>query len=395
MAIFNGTDLDDTFLGGDEDDFATGNGGFDALSGGGGNDHLDGGADGDSLDGGDGNDTLLGGTGDDGLTGGAGDDVLDGGEGNDTAVYSASPLGVTVDLGSGTAQGDGNDTLISIEGVLGSAHDDWLIGDAALNLLFGDAGNDLLQGGGGDDLMAGGAGSDTFKFTFTAGGGETRESFTGWLAEQGLSLEGASQGFFSSKYTAYLQHLVDEYGIGEDLNGNGKVKIKINQNDPSGIPSIEGLSEEDAAEMFGDPTSLAVRTGHHHHGHHDHGNHGHGHKHGHKHNDKHDHKHHNDKHDHTKERWYSDSFTIDGGGEQTVSSADGHDSIFDFEWDVDSLDFSGLGAMTLDQFLATFDVTETADGSTLALEGDATWSVTLVGVTGHAEAEFYDQIKFA
>ena len=43
---------------------------------------------------------LTGGDGDDSLVGAAGDDDLDGGSGTDTADYSASALGVTVDLWS-------------------------------------------------------------------------------------------------------------------------------------------------------------------------------------------------------------------------------------------------------------------------------------------------------
>ena len=73
----------------------------------------------------DGNDTLKGGGDDDYLDGGQGDDILDGGAGLDRVAYSVSALaGVTVDLNSvGVAQatGQGNDTLIGIEHVSGTA----------------------------------------------------------------------------------------------------------------------------------------------------------------------------------------------------------------------------------------------------------------------------------
>jgi Ca2+-binding RTX toxin-like protein len=342
--------------------------------------------------------------GDDLLGSGPGDDTLDGGTGKDGAFYLSATSGVTVNLAVSGPQnvggGLGTDTLVNIEDLLGSLGNDVLTGNSQANELVGLNGDDTLTGSGGDDLLAGGEGKDSFKFSFTVAEGEMQESFSGWLAEQGLSLEGASQRFFSSKYTAYLQHLVDEYGIGEDLNGDGKIKIRIKQNDPDGVPFIEGLSREDADAMFDEPTSVMVKTGRHWHSHDYHG-HKHGHKHDHKH-DSHGHKH---DHKHTHERWYSDSFTLEGGGEKAVTSADGKDVILDFAWDVDSLDFSGLGAMSQTDFEATFTVTEVdwgangvADGvmdTVLAMEGDSTWSVTLVGVAGHAEAEFYDQIKFA
>ncbi len=66
--------------------------------------------------------------------------------GTDTATYVAADSGVTVSLmlqGSGQDTGGaGSDTLIGIENLTGSAHDD---------TLGGDAGNNLLDGGGNDD----------------------------------------------------------------------------------------------------------------------------------------------------------------------------------------------------------------------------------------------------
>jgi len=75
----------------------------------------------------------------------------------------------------GTASGaDGNDTLISIEGALGSfAYGDLLQGDDGDNVLegrggddsiSGGAGNDTLNGGDGDDLLDGGTGIDVAVF---------------------------------------------------------------------------------------------------------------------------------------------------------------------------------------------------------------------------------------
>jgi Ca2+-binding RTX toxin-like protein/Tol biopolymer transport system component len=115
------------------------------------------------LRGGAGADSLLGRGGADDLDGGADDDELDGGEGPDTARHESAPGPVRVDLGEGSSSGDGTDRLVSIEGAVGSSHDDVLRGDEGANVLDGASGNDLLVGKRGDDTLLGadGAGFDT------------------------------------------------------------------------------------------------------------------------------------------------------------------------------------------------------------------------------------------
>jgi Ca2+-binding RTX toxin-like protein len=111
-----------------------------------------------------GNDTMLGEGGDDTLDGGVGHDRLDGGDGFDTASYATATMGVTVSLAvQGTAQAtaNGNDTLVSIEALEGSAFNDTLTGSAGTDTLIGGNGNDTLIGGDGNDLLIGGAGADT------------------------------------------------------------------------------------------------------------------------------------------------------------------------------------------------------------------------------------------
>jgi Ca2+-binding RTX toxin-like protein len=118
-------------------------------------------------------DQLHGGGGDDLLIGGTGDDLLDGGAGLDIVSYQAAESRMTVDLGAGTAQSDygsalygiGIDTLVSIDGVLGSIHGDTLIGHGGDNVLSGEAGDDLLRGLAGDDVLNGGDDVDTADFS--------------------------------------------------------------------------------------------------------------------------------------------------------------------------------------------------------------------------------------
>ena len=93
------------------------------------------GDDGDNhLVGGDGDDIIRGLGGDDLLEGGLGRDTLDGGEGTDTADYRYYAQGLILTLVGGTAlgAGDDRDSLTGIENVIGSAHDDFMAGDACL-----------------------------------------------------------------------------------------------------------------------------------------------------------------------------------------------------------------------------------------------------------------------
>ncbi|MFN8232101.1 MAG: hypothetical protein U0V56_00990 [Actinomycetota bacterium] len=71
----------------------------------------------DTLDGGDGNDTLRGSDGNDTLRSSLGDDSFDGGTGKDVIEFGLATSGVTVNLGSTSAQstGQGNDTLANLE----------------------------------------------------------------------------------------------------------------------------------------------------------------------------------------------------------------------------------------------------------------------------------------
>ena len=139
-----------TMTGSASGDFLYGFGGADTLSGLGGNDYLDGGSGDDMLSGGDGDDVLIG---------GLGDDTLDGGAGFDRVDYTNAPAAVTVSLVTNRATGGaGNDTLISISHITGSAFSDTLIGDDQINSIIGGGGADVIFGGGGNDVLVAGAG---------------------------------------------------------------------------------------------------------------------------------------------------------------------------------------------------------------------------------------------
>jgi serralysin len=140
----------------------------------------------DVLTGTPGSDVLQGLGGDDVLQGGPGDDTLDGGAGTDNAFYASAPSGVTVSLAlQGQAQdthGAGNDTLIGIENLYGSAFGDTLTGDDGANSILGNGGADVLNGAGGDDYLMGGPGNDTID----GGSGVDTAAFSG--ARAGYSI---------------------------------------------------------------------------------------------------------------------------------------------------------------------------------------------------------------
>ncbi|WP_424986016.1 calcium-binding protein [Microbulbifer sp. S227A] len=214
--ILTGTDADDVLLGRGGNDRLIGGGGADRLVGGAGRDFavylgldaqtvivadllvgsgLSGEAQGDSYEqieglvgsvfadrligddhdnwliGREGDDTLNGNAGNDRISGGFGADTLSGGAGLDWLMYRHSKSAVTVDLGADLAQGGDaqGDVFSGFENLLGSHHDDLLIGTSGANTIrggFGDdtlrgaGGNDRLNGGWGDDILEGGAGDD-------------------------------------------------------------------------------------------------------------------------------------------------------------------------------------------------------------------------------------------
>ncbi|HEX2040892.1 MAG TPA: calcium-binding protein [Acidimicrobiales bacterium] len=114
--------------------------------------------------------TLTGGAGSDTLRGLGANDTLVGGDGLDTVDFSTTGAGVVVDLGTGTAVGEGSDSVLTVENVTGSTGDDTITGDDGANVLGGGAGNDILVGLAGNDSLNGGAGRDAASYaTATAG----------------------------------------------------------------------------------------------------------------------------------------------------------------------------------------------------------------------------------
>lgn len=119
-------------------------------------------------------DTLTGNSGDNVLEGHSGadtlfatlsvtNDVLIGGTGNDTVSFANATAGVTVNLASSSVQdtGWGSHQFLTVESLIGSAHDDTLTAQTSVAAsLQGGGGNDTLTGSSQNDVLAGGEGND-------------------------------------------------------------------------------------------------------------------------------------------------------------------------------------------------------------------------------------------
>jgi Ca2+-binding RTX toxin-like protein len=202
-----GSNFNDTFFGNASDNILRGGDGADHLTGQGGSDILDGGLGDDTLDGG----SLF----------------ADGPIGWDLADYSLATAGVTIDMHYSvqhTVMGD--DTFVSIEGMIGSAFDDVL--RAGIEM-YGGAGNDLLdgagpslthaEGGAGDDIIMGAAGKDELygddgADIITGGlgvdlidGGAGDDVITAGWGDDDLT---GGAGADTFKYLTYLDSMYDE-----------------------------------------------------------------------------------------------------------------------------------------------------------------------------------------
>jgi Ca2+-binding RTX toxin-like protein len=137
--------------GSDHDDTLTGDPGTNYLFGGDGNDQISSGS----------NSGSFGETSDNGsdevfefdfMGGDGGDDTITGGAGLQVVDFTSSDEPVDVDLTSGVATGDGNDTISEVNVVIGSFLSDVLTGDDEGNGFEGGGGSDTIDGQDGTDV---------------------------------------------------------------------------------------------------------------------------------------------------------------------------------------------------------------------------------------------------
>ena len=181
---FQGSSGTDQIIGDDTDNIIDGNGGLDIeLRGKGGNDTIrliagsaygdegndtitvtpSGTSSGSNLYGGAGDDVLTGGGAQDNFYSGSGADRLDGKGNNDTAIYTASAVGVTIDLTTNRGKGGDaeGDSWFNIENFRGSHFADNFIADDQDRKFFGGAGDDYFTAGKGKNTYSGHTGSRT------------------------------------------------------------------------------------------------------------------------------------------------------------------------------------------------------------------------------------------
>ncbi|MDB5440395.1 MAG: hypothetical protein JWM33_2822 [Caulobacteraceae bacterium] len=165
---------------------------------------------------------LIGSALDDVLEGNADDNKLYGGLGADTVSYASAGAGVVVNLSQTGAQntlGAGNDTLAGFENLTGSAFNDALTGDAGANVLQGLAGDDSLNGAGGSDTVSysAAAGSVTVSLALS-GPQDTHGAGVDSLA----SIENLIGSAFSDALTGDAGSNLLQGGDGDDiLEGGG------------------------------------------------------------------------------------------------------------------------------------------------------------------------------
>jgi Ca2+-binding RTX toxin-like protein len=203
------------------------------------------------LRGGRGIDSLYGGDGDDALSGGWDSDVLDGGAGFDVVLYDDAIRGVTVNLLTRVATDDsgGTDSLIDVEGVVGSQYADTLVLGAVRGIAVGRAGDDTLTGGAEGDALHGGSGKDKID---GGGGIDTVVYLDDGLDGVGVSLGGvtvdlgrnrATDNWGNTDKLANVENVVGS-SFGDSLAGNTAANLL------EGLAGNDRLDGKDGADVL-------------------------------------------------------------------------------------------------------------------------------------------------
>jgi Ca2+-binding RTX toxin-like protein len=312
VADIVGTPGDDTIYGTDD-----GTGGQDVIAGLGGNDviygldaepgrdYVEGWEHGDIICGHGGSDTIypgcantcnggeaLGGRGADviheywdGITvyGGPGDDTFFS-DGSYGVTYSSARGPITANLSTGVVTGEGTDTLIDVDGVVGTDYGDTLIGGDSSDgftggdgddRIYGRGGNDSIVAGLGNDLIDGGRGGDRLGFGGSPNG-VWASLIAGWAEGEGsdtlLRIESLNDSDFDDTLIGNTgdnslvggggtdrlygrrgnDMVVDQYGDGDQLYGNRGNDWLDSNNDESHAPDLldAGIGWDTCTDWF-------------------------------------------------------------------------------------------------------------------------------------------------
>jgi serralysin len=152
-----------------------------------------------------------------------------------------------------------------IQDAVGTAYNDFLIGNNAMNWLAGGAGNDTIEGRGGNDFLSGGPGNDTLSGGAgldTALYGGARAAFTVQHAGAGFVVTGGDAG--TDSLTGIERLWFNDSRVALDLDGNAGIAAKI-LGSVFGAPAVHNtaavaicLSVLDAGMSYHDLMQLAL-----------------------------------------------------------------------------------------------------------------------------------------
>lgn len=209
-------------------------------------------------------DILTGSAANDIIDGGASvaNDTLTGGAGVDTVSFASVGTGVTVNLGTTTAQntvGAGTDTITLFENLTGSAFNDTLTGDGNAN---------VIEGGLGDDAINGGAGTDTASYEGSTAavtvnlGLTTAQNTIGAGSDTLSAIENLTGSGFADNLTGSSASNAIDGGFGNDTIAAGSGNDTVTGG--AGNDLIDGGSGTDTSVYSGnraDYSIVSARTG--------------------------------------------------------------------------------------------------------------------------------------
>jgi len=202
--------------------------------------------------------------GDDWLDGGLGNDIIDGGFGTNTAAFNSVDQAVIVFLDGlpGTspvnpvhAMGQGNDRLINIHNVVGSARGDLIVGNALDN---------MIEGGGGADTMQGVGGVNTLSYRHAASGVvASLATGTGTGAPGSDSLGDRFSGFIHMLGSAHADLLTGDDAANRLTGGAGNDTLRGSVGNDTliggaGADELNGGSGVDEASYEGALAAVAL-----------------------------------------------------------------------------------------------------------------------------------------
>jgi Ca2+-binding RTX toxin-like protein len=216
------------------------------------------------------------------MDGNAGNDTLIGGAFPDVVEYDDDPEGggiygaiVNLSASSITAAGvtghAGNvtvganqandcfgdtDMLISIEGVVSSDLNDYLVGSSGANWLGGNDGNDTLDGGAGNDYLDGGDGIDTVSYLYATSTGSTGVTLD--LSLVNASGQATASGISGADLIKNIENLTGS-NYADRLTGNSGANIL---NGGTGADTLTGGDGSDTyyVDHIGDLVSESNAT---------------------------------------------------------------------------------------------------------------------------------------